>query len=297
MMTNNNPPDESHVDGPAAPPITPPQLRETDLRGSRFEGVVLAGARFEHVDLSGAEFRAVDLTDTRFLKVELSSVVMRGVGLFDVDISGEIERLTINGVDVGPLIEAELDRKYPDRAKMRPTDPAGFRAAWDIVERLWGDTVERSRRLDPELLHVCVDGEWSLIETLRHLVFATDAWIRRGILGDPSPWDALDLPWDEMPDTPGVPRDREARPSLDAVLELRRDRMSTMRKLVDDLTDESLNADTEPVDGPGWPESRSYPVRDCLLVILNEEWEHRLYAERDLDALQARSSQGSGPAT
>jgi hypothetical protein len=29
-------------------------------------------------------------------------------------------------------------------------------------------------------------------------------------------------------------------------------------------------------------------VRECLLVILNEEWEHRLYAERDLDALEAR---------
>jgi hypothetical protein len=28
-------------------------------------------------------------------------------------------------------------------------------------------------------------------------------------------------------------------------------------------------------------------VRECLLVILNEEWEHRLYAERDLTALEA----------
>ena len=33
---------------------------------------------------------------------------------------------------------------------------------------------------------------------------------------------------------------------------------------------------------------RSYPVRECLLVVLNEEWEHRLYAERDLAALEAR---------
>ncbi len=45
----------------------------------------------------------------------------------------------------------------------------------------------------------------------------------RAILGDPSLWDPLDLPWDEMPDTPDVPRDRGARPSLDVVLELRRD--------------------------------------------------------------------------
>ena len=94
---------------------------------------------------------------------------------------------------------------------MRPTDPAGFREAWDVVERLWGETVERARRLDPELLHESVDGEWSFIETLRHLVFATDSWIRRAILGDPSPWDPLDLPWDEMADTPGrAPRPRRA---------------------------------------------------------------------------------------
>ena len=33
-----------------------------------------------------------------------------------------------------------------------------------------------------------------------------------------------------------------------------------------------------------------YPVRKCLLIILNEEWEHRLYAERDLGVLAERSA-------
>ncbi len=61
-----------------------------------------------------------------------------------------------------------------------------------------------------------------------------------------------------------------------------------MRRYLDDLTDDALAADTVPVEGPGWPEPRSYPVRECLLTILNEEWWHRRYAERDLDALEAR---------
>ena len=121
----------------------------------------------------------------------------------------------------------------------------------------------RDRRTGPppatELLHESVDGEWSFIETLRHLAFATDAWVRRAILGDPSPWDPLDLPWDEMPDTPGVPRDRDVRPSLDEVLELRRDRMATVRQVVDGLTDESLDGHTEPVEGPGWPRAPQLP--------------------------------------
>jgi uncharacterized damage-inducible protein DinB len=249
----------------------------------------MRGSRFERVDLTGARLFAVDLTDASFRGVDMSGVVMRGVELANVDISGEIMNLTINGVDVAPLIEAELDRRHPDRAKMRPADPAGFGEAWDIVGRLWDGTVARARELPPEVLYESVDGEWSFTETLRHLVFATDAWVRRAILGDPAPWDDLDLPWDEMPDTPGVPRDRAARPSLDEVLELRRDRMGTVRRVIDGLTDSSLDELTEPVHGPGWPRPRGYPVRECLLVVLNEEWHHRLYAERDLDVLTGAS--------
>src|SRR4051812_592482 len=158
---------------------------------------------------------------------------MRGVELVDVEISGEIENVTVNGISIGPLLEAGLVRRHPERAKMRPTDPAGFREAWDIVERLWEGTVQRARGFDLALLHESVDGEWSFIETLRHLAFATDAWLRRTILGDPSPWHPLDLPWDEMQDTSGIPRDRQARPSLDEVLALRRDRMATVRTVVD----------------------------------------------------------------
>jgi hypothetical protein len=30
-------------------------------------------------------------------------------------------------------------------------------------------------------------------------------------------------------------------------------------------------------------------VRVCLSIVLNEEWEHRLYAERELAVLEARA--------
>jgi hypothetical protein len=252
---------------------------------TEFLGDDLRGSRFERVDLSGADFFAVDLSYARVRGADLRGIVMRGVEVTDARIDGEVERLVVNGVDVAPLVEAELDRRDPDRPKMRPTDPRGFRDAWDIVERLWAGTVERARALDPQLLHESVDGEWSFIETLRHLVFATDAWVRRVILGDPAPWDPLDLPWDEMQDTPGIPRDRQARPSLDAVLALRRDRMASVREVIDGLTDESLASSTQPVDAPGWPPAEPFGIRQCLLIVLNEEWHHRKFAERDLDAL------------
>jgi len=257
---------------------------------SEFVRENMTGSRFEDVYLTDARFHDVDLTNARFSLVDLTGVVIRGARLVDLELTGEIGNLTVNGVDVAPLVEAELDRRHPGRAQMRPVDAAGYRAAWEILEPLWEQTVERARSMAPEQLHERVDGEWSFIETLRHLVFATDAWVRRAFLGDPSPWDPLDLPHDEMTDRPGVPRDRDARPTLDEVLALRADRMATVRTVFADLTDERLAGTTEPVTEPGYPDSESFAVRHCLQAILNAEWEHRLYAERDLDVLDARSS-------
>jgi hypothetical protein len=255
---------------------------------TQFIDADLRGAYFEHVEMNGARLRGVDLSDAQFRSVDLSRVVMHSVDLVDVEINGEVQNLVINGVDVAPLIEAELDRRHPDRVKMRPTDAAGFRDAWHLLDRLWAGTIERARQYTPAQLNESVDGEWSFIQTLRHLAYAADCWVRRAILGDPSPWHPLGLPPDEFPDAPEFSRDRDARPSLDAVLELRRDRTSTVRDFIEQLTDESLDAPTEPVNGPGWPPPVSYPVRKCLLVVLNEEWQHRLFAERDFDVLDER---------
>ena|SRR5215204_4418671 len=143
--------------------------------------------------------------------------------------------------------------------------------------------------IPPEMLHESVDGEWSLIQTLRHLAFATESWVGRCILGDPSPWHPLSLPWDQMGHRPGVPHDRDARPSLDEALALRLEAMAMMRRVVDGLADEQLDSRTEPLVGPGWPdEGDTFPVRECLLIVLNEEWWHRMYAERDLAVLEER---------
>ena len=250
-------------------------MTEPSHSGLRIAEVSLIDARFHHVTVTRAS-----IWRTR----------MRGVWIDEVEVDGHVGGLRINGVDVAPLIEAELDRRHPLRAKMRPDDVAGFREAWDILESLWAGTVDRARALPPELLHERVDGEWSFIQTLRHLLFATDIWVRRAILGDPTPWHPLSLPFDEMEPDPAVPRDLDARPGLDDVLAVRADRTETVRRVIEGLTEEALAGNTEPVDGPGYPPPDSYPVAECLGTVLNEEWEHRLYAERDLDVLQGRSS-------
>lgn len=264
-------------------------FHQQDLTNSHFEQVHLQGAAFHQVHLNDANFQDVDLSGAQFREVLFEDVVMRATGFINVRIDGEIEGLTLNGVDVGPLVQAELERREPDLAMMRPTDPDGFREAWATLEELWAGTVEQARALPEAALHESVDGEWSFIETLRHLSFATECWLHRAILGDPRPWAPLSLPWDQMPDTDGVPRDREARPSLEEALALRLDRQAAVRRYLAALDQATLASDTLAVEASGWPEPRSYPVRECLLTLLNEEWWHRQFALRDLASVAAPS--------
>jgi uncharacterized damage-inducible protein DinB len=250
----------------------------------------LTGSEFDRADMSGSRFTMVRLNGTTFRDCDMRQMTLRGVELVDTDIDGEIDHLVINGVDVAPLIEAELDRRHPERRRFRPTTADGFREAWDLNERLWAATVDRARKLDPEQLHESVGEEWSFIQTLRHLAFASESWVGRGVLGDPSPWHPLSLPWDQMPPYEGVPWDRDARPSLDEALALRHQAMTLVRGVLNDLTDEELSTETAPLVGPGWPpEGSTFPVRQCLRIVLNEEWWHRQFAERDLAVLEERT--------
>jgi len=241
--------------------------------------------RFHDQDLTGARFERVSLRDAQMKGVDLTGVRMRGVELVDVEISGEVQNVVVNGVDIAPLVDAELNRRMPERAKMRPDDSDGFREAWAILERLWKGTVARAMTLPEAALHRSVADEWSFIQTLRHLNFASAAWVARMVRGTASPWHPLDLPWDEAPGWDGIPWDREARPSLDEVLTVRRERQAMVRHVLESLTDDELAADVTRSEA-GWPQLENFPVKECLHIVLNEEWQHRLYAERDLDTLE-----------
>jgi hypothetical protein len=252
---------------------------------TRFHDQDLTGTSFEHVSLRNAELNGVDLSGAQIRGVLFNGSRMRGVELVDVEISGELQNVIVNGVDIAPLVDAELNRRMPERAKMRPDDSDGFREAWAILEQLWKGTVARAMTFPAAALHDNVDDEWSFIQTLRHLNFASAAWVGRMALGNASPWHPLDLPWDEAPGWDGIPWDREARPSLDEVLTVRRERQAMVRHLLESLTDDQLAAEVTRSE-PGWPRVEDFPLKECLRIVLNEEWQHRLYAERDLDALE-----------
>ena len=168
---------------------------------------------------------------------------------------------------------------------MRPETPEGFREAWAVLEGRWSETVARARNFDESRLHESIGDEWSFVQTLRHLCFASDAWVGRMVLGNPSPWHPLDLPWDEAPGWDGIPWDLAARPGLDEVLDVRRERQAMVRNVIEGLTIEQLDS-TVTMTEPGWPQLEAFPLKECLLIVLNEEWEHRQYAERDLTVLE-----------
>jgi hypothetical protein len=245
--------------------------------------------RFSQSDeLQGAEFTGVNLRGARFVSADLSGVVMRGVDIQGADIDApwlpDGDALRVNGVDVVPFVEAELDRRFPGRADRRADDPEGLRNAWAALERTWAATLERVAAMPDGTVDVSVDGEWSFAQTLRHLVMATDTWLGRAILRLDQPYHPIGLAYAEAADD-GLDMSvfRTDTPPYAEVLEVRAGRLAMVRDHLATVTPEQLAEPRSNPWGPDHPET----VRSCLHVILEEEWEHHRYAVRDLDAIEA----------
>jgi uncharacterized damage-inducible protein DinB len=238
----------------------------------------------------GQRFEVADLTGARFVDCDLSKVKVVDSWLVDVDISGYVAGLVVNGVDVTGYIDAELDRRYPERVQLREVQSAdGFRAMWDTIERLWSATVARARKLPEAALRERVDEEWSFAETLRHLIFITDAWASRTILDEAKPYHPLGVTQTAYPaaEAAALGIDVGASPALDVVLAARASRMAVVRGILDGLTDDDLGRLCTRSPAPGYPEE-AHPVAECLAVVMEEECDHHRFATRDLTVLEAR---------
>lgn len=241
--------------------------------------------RFDDEDLTGAEFRECDLSRAR----------MVGVVMQDAEIDGLVTNLVVNGVEVMSYVEAELDRRHPVRLLIRSDQPDDLREAWRRLRDDWARTTERVRSMPENSEHHGVDGEWSMVETLRHLVFVHDSWFRRCVLGLTEPFTAMGLgpPFVMAQEEDGL--DPSARPSLDEVLAVRVRQASEIETWLAEVTPDQL-AQTAPVPDDGrWPPyATGRTVRQCLGTVLNEEWAHHGFCRRDLDKLSRQgSSQGS----
>jgi DinB superfamily/Pentapeptide repeats (8 copies) len=240
-------------------------------------------------DLQDAEFVDANLRGARFVGSDLSGVVMRGIDMVEAEIdapwlSNGNNTLLVNGVDVVPLVEAELNRRFPGRADRRVGDPEGLRTAWAALERTWVATLDRVAEMPPGTEDVSVAGEWTFAQTLRHLILATDTWLGRGILEKQRPFHPIGLAG------PGAEEDgldmsvfTTEEPSYADVLEVRAGRVAMVRDFLATVRADELDAARKNPWAPKYPET----TRSCLHVILEEEWEHHRYAVRDLDAIEA----------
>jgi hypothetical protein len=235
-----------------------PEEFEGDLAGSVFWGADLKGARFRDVDLTGAR-----ISHAWFVDVEVDAL---------------IDRVVINGVDVTDYVN-ERDPWHPLRSMLRATGPAEMRATWAALEAEWAKTILRARALPEEALHESVAGEWSFVQTLRHLVFAMDKWFTAPVLGGgfhpmgmPNSG-SVEFPW------PGLQYDLTV--SVDEALAVRADRATAFRDHLASLTEAELDRTVDVLEnGP-------HPVRECIFTVFEEEFWHNRYALRDLAQLQA----------
>src|SRR3954454_19690169 len=98
------------------------------------QGPSLPGARITDADFSRARLHAPNFEGAR----------ITDAWFYGADISGDLEGLRLNGVEVAPLVTAELERLFPERAKLRAATPDGLAEAWATVEYTWQSTLARA---------------------------------------------------------------------------------------------------------------------------------------------------------
>ncbi len=235
---------------------------------SEFEGATFVKASFK-----GAVLRFSDV----------SGVMMRSVDVDGLDIDSHdlaLGSLFVNGVDVVPLVEAELDRQFPGRGLRNAQTPEGLREAWVAVRSEWQTTVATT---PADLVDAHVEDEWSLAQTLRHLVLATDTWLRGGILRVQQPFHEIGQIFtgaDEMGFDTSI--FRVDPPPYEEILDVRAERQQMVTDFLDTVTPELLAEEREDPWGFDWRPT----VGDCIRVILEEEWAHLRYIRRDLARLR-----------
>ena len=124
-----------------------------------------------------------------------------------------------------------------------------------------------------------MNGEWSFVQTLRHLVMAMDKWFTAPILGDG--FHPIGLPNTGSVDFPLPGLDYTLTPSVSEALAVRADRATRFR---DYLATVDAAEFTRPVDVL---ENGENPLQECLFTVFEEEFWHNRYALRDLALLEA----------
>jgi hypothetical protein len=187
------------------------------------------------------------------------------------------EPILVGGVAVhAPVTKRQAERVVP--LGLLADEPAALLDAWTRVEQMWSLTLTQALRLPAGELDERVNGEWSFLETLRHLVMVTDGWIGGAVQGNPSPYHPLGIPPDFIKDGDRLGLDLVAEPGVDEVLGCRMQRMAQVQDAIRQTTSDELGRMCSSRAG-------QFTVLGAYQVVIFEEWAHNQYAIRDLTHL------------
>ena len=235
------------------------------------------GEEFADRDLSESVFWGVNLQKSMFRDATFNGSTFFHTEWTDVSIDGTIGRLVINGVDVTDHVNTN-DRWYPLRTQLAPVTVEGMRNTWSALCAEWEALLSRVAVADTAVVNTSVGGEWSLRDTLRHLLFAMDKWFTWPMLGERR-FTAAGLPntGSQGLDWPGI--DMMLDPDWNEVLEQRRNKAKVFS---DHLASLEISGIPATVDVA---ENGEVPGIMCYHVVFEEEFEHLRYALRDLATL------------
>jgi hypothetical protein len=218
------------------------QFENKDMVGSVFHNVNLDGASFTDVNLGGATFRDVNMNGATIRNANLGNFAIE-----DANIVG----MTVFGWRIDQLIEAELDRRDPERARLRMADchdPDCVRGVLRHLDELRADFAAWLRALDAEtLLARPAPGEWSALENVRHMLFAEDLYLNRWLLRNERPWCRWGLMREFLAGQPGYAEAIQPCEDLEAVLAAWEQLHGETWRFVESVTPEELHRDTSKI--------------------------------------------------
>lgn len=163
-----------------------------------------------------------------------------------------------------------------------PADGAGAVALAAALSSQVAATITRAATFSDAEVRTGVGGEWSTVQSLRHIVLVVDLWLSKMILGIDDPFHPMALPPHFVgPTIPGSSIDPDADPTLAEAAAVVEDRLARVRSYVAGVDAAELARDIG---------THARTVAGGLGVLFDELAAHDFFVNRDLDSIeQART--------